>query len=58
MQGETETSLNFGLGLDFFVKKALAVRFEFRDYMFDSGTSDSRQSNTNFEFSVGATFLE
>jgi outer membrane beta-barrel protein len=58
MQGETETSFNFGVGLDFFVKKALAVRFEFRDYMFDSGTSNSRQSNTNFEFSVGATFLE
>lgn len=57
MQGETETSFNYGLGADFFVKKSTAVRFEFRNYMFDSGVSESRRDNLNFEFSVGVTYL-
>jgi len=57
MQGSTEASYNFGLGCDTFVKKTVAVRFEFRDYTFDSGNAESRRENTNFEFSVGTTFL-
>ncbi len=57
MQGETETSINYGLGADFFVKKSTAVRFEFRNYMFDSGVSETRRDNMNFEFSVGVTYL-
>jgi len=57
MQGETETSFNFGMGADFFVKKSTAVRFEFRNYIFDSGVSESRRDNLNFEFSVGVTYL-
>jgi len=57
MQGETETSFNFGAGLDFFVRKSTAVRFEFRDYQFDSGSASSRRENTNFEFTVGTTLL-
>ncbi len=57
MQGETETSWNYGLGADFFVKKSTAVRFEFRNYMFDSGVSETRRDNLNFEFSVGVTYL-
>lgn len=57
MQGSTEASYNFGLGCDTFVKKTAAVRFEFRDYMFSSGSDEARRENTNFEFSVGTTFL-
>jgi len=57
MQGETETSLNYGIGADFFVKKSTAVRFEFRNYLFDSGVSETRRDNLNFEFSVGVTYL-
>lgn len=57
MQGETETSFNYGIGADFFVKKSTAVRFEFRNYMFDSGVSETRRDNLNFEFSVGVTYL-
>jgi outer membrane beta-barrel protein len=57
MQGETETSLNYGIGVDFFVKKSTAVRFEFRNYLFDSGVSETRRDNLNFEFSVGVTYL-
>jgi outer membrane beta-barrel protein len=57
MQGETEASYNFGAGCDFFARKTAAFRFEFRTYNFDSGVSESRRDNTNFEFSVGSTFL-
>jgi len=57
MQGSTEASYNFGIGCDTFIKKTAAVRFEFRDYTFHSGNAESRRENTNFEFSVGTTFL-
>jgi outer membrane beta-barrel protein len=57
MEGSTEASYNFGLGCDTFVRKTVAVRFEFRDYTFESGTSEARRENTNFEFSVGTTLL-
>jgi outer membrane beta-barrel protein len=57
MRGETETSINYGIGADFFVKKSTAVRFEFRNYLFDSGVSETRRDNLNFEFSVGVTYL-
>jgi outer membrane beta-barrel protein len=57
MQGETETSFNYGIGADFFIKKSTAVRFEFRNYLFDSGVSETRRDNLNFEFSVGLSYL-
>jgi outer membrane beta-barrel protein len=57
MQGQTESSINYGVGARFFVDQALAVRFEFRNYTFQSGNAESRRDNTNFEFSVGASFL-
>ena len=57
MEGQTEASLNYGVGSYFFIAKNAALRFEFRNYRFDSGSSDARRENTNFEFSVGTTFL-
>lgn len=57
LQGQTETSINFGVGTTFFWRQNLAMRFEFRDYRFDSGSSDARRDNSNFEFSVGTTFF-
>jgi outer membrane beta-barrel protein len=57
MQGSTEASYNFGIGCDTFIRKTAAVRFEFRDYSFHSGSEEARRKNTNFEFSVGTTFL-
>jgi len=57
MQGSTEASYNYGAGCDFFARKTMAVQFEFRTYNFDSGAEESRRDNTNFEFSVGSTFL-
>jgi hypothetical protein len=56
-QGDVETSINFGIGADVFVQRAMAVRFEFRNYRFDYGTSEARTSASNFEFSVGATLF-
>ncbi|MCI0451629.1 MAG: outer membrane beta-barrel domain-containing protein [Candidatus Latescibacteria bacterium] len=58
MEGETETTFNWGVGLDFFVKKHTALRFEFRNYMFESGvSSQARQDYQNFEFGVGISYL-
>jgi len=57
MQGSTESSYNFGAGCDFFARKTMALQFEFRNYNFQSGNSESRRDNTNLEFSVGTTFL-
>ncbi len=56
-QGQTENSFNYGIGTDFFIKKDAALRFEFRDYRFDYGTADARRGVSNFEFSVGMSFL-
>ena len=55
MQGQTESSYNYGAGIHFFVKKAIALRFEFRTYRFDTGSSNGR-NNMNFEFIVGNEF--
>jgi outer membrane beta-barrel protein len=56
MQGETETSYNYGIGSMFFLRQEMAARFEFRNYRFDYGTADARREHLNFEFSVGLTF--
>lgn len=56
MRGQTETTMNYGAGINFFVQRSLATRFEFRSYRFDTGSSGGRE-NTNFEFSVGTTFF-
>jgi outer membrane beta-barrel protein len=56
-RGETETSVNWGGGIRFFVTKQTAFRWEFRTYRFESGVGTSRRSNTNFAFNVGTTIL-
>ncbi len=57
MEGLSEGGLNYGAGLNFFVRQTTAVAFEFRSYSLSSGTADARRENTNFEFSVGTSFL-
>lgn len=57
MQGETETAINYGAGINFFVKQKVAFRFEFRNYRFDYGTSTARRDNTNYEFTVGTSLF-
>jgi outer membrane beta-barrel protein len=57
MQGETEGTFNYGGGINFFVKKSTAVRWEFRTYHFQSGSDNARRDNSNYTFTVGTTFL-
>jgi outer membrane beta-barrel protein len=55
--GRAETSLNFGAGTKLFVSKHTAVRWEVRDYRFDSGSSTARLTNNNIEFTIGTEVL-
>lgn len=57
MEGMTETGLNYGAGLNFFVRQRTAMSFEFRSYSMSAGAIGARQDNTNFEFSAGTSFL-
>lgn len=57
MEGETESSFNYGAGLNFFVKHRTAVAFEFRSYELQTGAAGARRDNTNYEFSVGTALL-
>ena len=57
MQGQTESGLNYGAGLNFFVRQNTAVSFDFRSYAMSTGSAEARRDNTNFEFSVGTSFL-
>jgi outer membrane beta-barrel protein len=57
LRGKTESSWNYGGGIQFFVKKMTALRWEFRTYRFESGTEQARRLNNNFSFNVGTTFL-
>jgi len=57
MEGQTESGLNYGAGLNFFVRQNTAVSFDFRSYALGSGSAEARRDNTNFEFSVGTSFL-
>lgn len=55
MRGQTESAINYGAGINFFVQRSMAFRFEFRTYRFKTDAADER-ANTNLEFSVGNTF--
>ncbi|HEY6867305.1 MAG TPA: outer membrane beta-barrel domain-containing protein [Candidatus Eisenbacteria bacterium] len=55
--GRSEPSFNFGAGTKLFVSKRTAVRWEFRDYRFHTGTGSSRLTNNNVEFTIGSEVL-
>jgi len=55
--GRSEPSINFGAGTRLFVSKRAAVRWEFRDYRFHSGSGSSRLTNNNVEFTIGSEVL-
>jgi outer membrane beta-barrel protein len=57
LRGETEPSWNVGGGVRFFVSRTTAVRWEFRNYRFESGDESARRTNSNFVFSLGTTVL-
>lgn len=57
LRGETETSWNVGAGVLCFVKKKVGMRWEFRNYRFQSGSENARRDNSNYTFTMGTTFL-
>ena len=57
MQGDTETSFNFGAGTQLFLSKHSAMRWEVRDHQFKFGTAPSRRSHNNIEFTLGSAVL-
>jgi outer membrane beta-barrel protein len=57
MQGDTETSFNFGAGTTLFLSRRQAMRWEVRDYVFRFGTGASRVTNHNVEFALGTQLL-
>jgi len=57
LRGETETSWNFGAGVLCFVRKKVGMKWEFRNYRFQSGSENARRDNSNYTFTMGTTFL-
>ena len=57
MQGKTEPSINYGVGTKLFVSKRTLMRWEVRNYRFESGNDDARRTNNNIEFSFGTSLL-
>jgi outer membrane beta-barrel protein len=57
MQGESESSINYGAGTQMFVSKKWAMRWEVRNYRFRSGSEEARRVNNNLEFSIGTSYL-
>ena len=55
--GRSEPSVNFGAGTKLFVSKRAAVRWEFRDYRFHTGSGSSQLTNNNVEFTIGSEVL-
>jgi outer membrane beta-barrel protein len=57
MLGDSEPSFNIGAGTTLFFSKRTAMRWEFRDYWFRSGSQGARQSNNNIAFTLGTAML-
>ncbi len=57
MLGKSEPSFNFGAGTTLFLSKRTAMRWEVRDYRFNSGSEGARISNNNIEFTIGTEYL-
>jgi len=57
MLGRSEPSFHYGAGTTLFLSKRTAMRWEFRDYRFSSGSDNARRENDNVEFSLGTLYL-
>jgi hypothetical protein len=57
MQGNSEPTVNFGIGTMLYVGRKTAMRWELRNYRFTSGEDASRNTNSNYEFLIGTSFL-
>ncbi len=57
MQGTAEPTFNIGAGTRLYLGKKIAMRWEIRNYRFTTGDDASRHSNSNFEMTLGTSFL-
>jgi len=57
MQGDTETSLDYGAGTTLFLSKRTAMRWEFRGYRFRTGSDAARAVSNNVEFTLGTLYV-
>jgi|SRR6267378_4271187 len=57
MLGRAETAINFGAGVRLFLSKRTAMRWEVKDYRFNSGSDSARLTNNNIEFTLGTEHL-
>jgi len=57
MQGNSEPTVNIGIGTMLYFGRKTAMRWEVRNYRFTSGDEDSRNSNSNYQFIIGTSFL-
>jgi outer membrane beta-barrel protein len=57
MLGSSEPAINFGGGVAMFLSKRTAVRWEVRDYRFETGADNARRENNNIEFTLGTSYL-
>jgi outer membrane beta-barrel protein len=57
MQGKTEPGFNYGGGTQLFLSKRTAMRWEVRNFRFDSGSQGARRTNNNVEFTLGTALL-
>jgi outer membrane beta-barrel protein len=56
-EGRTEPSVNVGGGAIVFVGKNLGLRWDVRNYRFDSGAGNARRGNNNISVTLGTTFI-
>ena len=56
-EGRTEPSWNLGGGAIVFVGKSLGLRWDVRNYRFDSGSGNARRGNNNISVTLGTTFV-
>jgi outer membrane beta-barrel protein len=57
LRGESEPSLNLGAGTTLYLSKRTAVRWEVRDYRFQTGNDGNRQTHHNVELTIGSLYL-
>ncbi|MEE9142258.1 MAG: outer membrane beta-barrel domain-containing protein [Gammaproteobacteria bacterium] len=55
--GDDHFTVNFGLGYTLLPKDWFAVRFDFRNHMFDSELIGVKKTTNNLEFTLGVTFF-
>ncbi len=57
MQGDTETSVNFGAGTLVFLSRHVAMRWEVRNHQLRFGSEGARRTHNNVEFTLGSGVL-